>query len=90
MEKGSIILQQKSYQRYKKIAPKHKGGFYYLNCFHFFRKKRKLESHIRVCENKGFCNIIMPSEDTKILEFNQYQKFDQAVFMIYADLACLQ
>ena len=32
----------------------------------------------------------MPSEDTKILEFNQYQKFDQAVFMIYADLACLQ
>ena len=45
--------------------------------------------HIRVCENKGFCNIIMPSEDTKILEFNQYQKFHQAVFMIYAYLECL-
>ena len=28
----------------------------------------------------------MPSEDTKILEFNQYQKSDQAPFIIYADL----
>ena len=24
--------------------------------------------------NKDFCNIFMPSKDTKILEFNQYQK----------------
>ena len=28
----------------------------------------------------------MPSEDTKVLEFNQYQKFDKAPFIIYADL----
>ena len=31
----------------------------------------------------------MPSEDTKILEFNQYQKSDKAPFIIYADLQCL-
>ena len=31
----------------------------------------------------------MPSENTKILEFNQYQKFDKAPFIIYADLECL-
>ena len=31
----------------------------------------------------------MPSEDTKILEFNQYQKSDKASFIIYADLECL-
>ena len=31
----------------------------------------------------------MPSEDTKILEFNQYQKSDQIPFIIYADLECL-
>ena len=31
----------------------------------------------------------MPSEDTKILEFNQYRKFDQAPFVIYTDLGCL-
>ena len=28
----------------------------------------------------------MPSEDTKILEINQYQKSDKAPFIIYADL----
>ena len=28
----------------------------------------------------------MPSENTKILEFNQYQKSDKAPFIIYADL----
>ena len=31
----------------------------------------------------------MPSEDDDILEFNQYQKFDKAIFIIYADLECL-
>ena len=28
----------------------------------------------------------MPSKDTKILEFNEYQKSDKAPFIIYADL----
>ena len=31
----------------------------------------------------------MPSEDTKILEFNQYQKSDKATFITYADLECI-
>ena len=31
----------------------------------------------------------MPSEDTKILELNQYQKFDKVPFIIYVDLECL-
>ena len=31
----------------------------------------------------------MSSEDTKILEFKQYQKFDKAPFIIYADLECI-
>ena len=31
----------------------------------------------------------MTSEDTKILEFNQYQKSDKAPFITYADLECL-
>ena len=30
----------------------------------------------------------MPSADTKISEFNQYQKSDKAPFIIYADLEC--
>ena len=31
----------------------------------------------------------MPSEDTKILKFNQYKKSDKAPFIIYADLECI-
>ena len=31
----------------------------------------------------------MSSEDTKILESNQYQKSDKAPFIVYADLECL-
>ena len=31
----------------------------------------------------------MPSEDTKILKFNQSQKSDKAPFIIYGDLKCI-
>ena len=31
----------------------------------------------------------MPSEDTKILEFNQYQKSDKTYFTLYADFECI-
>ena len=31
----------------------------------------------------------MYSEDTKIIEFHQYEKSDKAPFIIYADLECL-
>ena len=71
------------------VTSKHYGDFYCLNCFNSFGTKNKLQSHKRVCENKDFCNIIMPSEDTKILQFNQYQKSDKAPFIIYADVECI-
>ena len=53
---------------------KNNDDFYCLNCLHFFRKKNKLESDKIACENKDLCNVIISSEDTKILAFNQYQK----------------
>ena len=31
----------------------------------------------------------MPSEDTKILEFNQYQKPDKTSFITHANLGCV-
>ena len=37
----------------------------------------------------NFCNVTLPSEHTKILEFNQYQKSNKAPFTIYADLECI-
>ena len=68
---------------------KNHSDFYCLNCLHSFRTEYKLNSHKKVCENQDFCNIMMPSKDTKILEFNQYQKSDKALFVIYANLKCL-
>ena len=46
-------------------------------------------NYVKKYENKDFCNVIMPSEDTKMLKFNQYQKSDKAPFIIYADLECI-
>ena len=65
------------------VTSKHHGDFYCLNCLHSFATEKY------VCENKDFCEVIMPSEDAQILEFNQYQKSDKAQFIIYAYLECL-
>ena len=60
-----------------------------MNCLRSFRTKKKLESHKKVCEKRELCKVIMLSENTKILEFNQNQKLDKAPFIIYVDLECL-
>ena len=73
----------------REVTSKYYADFFCLNCLHSFRTRSKLESHKTVCKNKGFCNVSMPSEDTKMLQFNQYQKSDQAPFIISADLECL-
>ena len=73
----------------KEITSKHHGDFYCLNCVHYFATKNKLESRKKACENKDFCNVIMSSENTKILGLNQYQSSDNAPFIIYADLECI-
>ena len=86
-EKWHYLAVKKLSALLRGIISKHHGDFYRLNnCFHYFAKENKLQSHKRVCEYKDFCNITMPSKDTKILEFNQYQKSDKAPFITYADL----
>ena len=45
-------------------------------------------NHLRVLENKDICKVIMPSEDTKMLDFNQYQISNKAPFIIYTNLEC--
>ena len=57
------------------ITSKHHGHFYHLNCLHSLAKEKILELHKNVCDRKkkDFYKIIMPFEDTKSLEFNQYQ-----------------
>ena len=68
------------------ILSKHDGDFYCLIYLHSFRTKNKIESHEKVCENKDFHNVVMPSEDTKILEVGQYCKSNETPFIIYVDL----
>ena len=59
-----------------------------MNFCHSFRTNNKLKSHKEVCENKGFCGVSMPSDDTKI-EFYQCQKYSQTPSIIYAVLESL-
>ena len=33
-----------------------------LNCLYSFVTENKLKSHEKVCENKVFCGIVMPSQ----------------------------
>ena len=73
----------------KGIMSKHRDDFSCLNYFHSFATEKKRESHKIVCENKDFCDTLMPSEETKILELNQCKKFDKAPFVIFVDLECL-
>ena len=73
----------------KRITSKFCGDFYCQICFHSFRIKSKLELHKKVCQNKDFCNVIIPSEDTKTLEFNQYQETDKVSIFVYADPECI-
>ena len=60
-----------------------------MNCLPSFRTKNKIETHKKVCGNKDFCYVVMPSEDTMMLKSNRYKKSDKATYIIYADLACL-
>ena len=67
------------------ITSKNSGDFYCFDCLNSFRTKDKLESYKKVCEIKKIFYVIMPSENTKILEFNQNQKSDKAPLIIHAD-----
>ena len=71
------------------ITSKSNGGSYCLNYLHLFRTKNKLESQKVLCKIKHFSIVNIPSEDTKILEFNQNQKSDKATCIIFADLECI-
>ena len=74
---------------WRKITSKHDSYFHCLSCLHLFRTKSNPELHKRICNNKNFCGIVIPSEETKILEFNQYQISDEKLSIVYADLQSL-
>ena len=70
MNKNGIILLPKALL--SGITSKQHCDFSCLNCFHPLATVKEIESRKKVCENKDFCNVIMLSKDTEILELNQY------------------
>ena len=74
---------------FKGITSKHKGDFYYPNCFHSYRTEEKHKKHKKVCENYDYCYVEMPEKDNKVLKYNYGEKSMKAPFIIYADLGSL-
>ena len=50
-----------------------------------FITENELKSHEKLCKNKDFCGIILSSEKSNVLEFNQYINSDKMSYIIYAD-----
>ena len=71
------------------ITSKHHGEFHCLNCLHSFKTANKLKSHEKVCKNKDFCGILLPSEKDNILEFNQYMNSNKMSYIIHGDIESL-
>ena len=65
------------------------GDFYCLNCFHLYRTKNKLEVHKKICENRDYCHVEMPTKDNNTIIYNQGEKSIKLPFVVYADLECL-
>ena len=73
----------------RETLSKHNSDFYCFDCLYSFRTKTKFESHKKLCENNDFCNVVMPSEDAKVLDFNEYRRYDKEPVIIYADVESL-
>ena len=57
-----------------------RGCFLFFYCLKFsqsFRTENKLKCQEKVCKNKDFCLIVLPSIKDNILELNQYNKSDE-------------
>ena len=70
-EKWHYLAVKKPSAFLRGITSKHYSDFHCLSCLHSFKTKSKLELHKELSEQKDFSNAIMPSKDTKTLEFNQ-------------------
>ena len=71
------------------ITSNHKEDFYCLNCFHSYRTKNKLEAHKKICKNRDYCRVEMPTKDNNVIKYNHGEKSIKLPFVVYADLECL-
>ena len=71
------------------ITSNHDGDFYCLNCSRSYRTKNKLKAHEKICENRDYCHVEMPTKDNNVIKYNQGEKSIKLPFVVYADLECL-
>ena len=71
------------------MTSNHKEDFYCLNCLHSNRTKNKLEVHKKICENRDYCPVEMPTKDNNTIKYNHGEKSIKLPFVVYADLECL-
>ena len=71
------------------VTSNHKEDFYYLNCFHSYRTKNKLEVHKKICENRDYFPVEMPTNDNNTIKYNHGEKSIKLLFVVYTDLECL-
>ncbi|KAL6446831.1 hypothetical protein ACFW04_001336 [Cataglyphis niger] len=48
----------------------------------------KLSAHSENCERMNECAIVLPTEEDKWLNFNNYERKERVPFVVYADLEC--
>ena len=66
------------------MIPKGEGWHYFaLNKLSWITNLTNMKKYEEI---KIFPNFVMPSEYTKMFEFNQYQKSDKAPLIIYANV----
>ena len=87
--KVALFCSKKLSTLLRGLTSKHQDDFYCLNCLYSFRTENKLKSQEKVCKNKDFCGIVMPSEKENVSQFNQYMKLDKMPYIIYADIESL-
>ena len=53
-----------------------------------YRTKNKLEVHKKICENRDYCRVEMPTKDNNTIKYNRGEKSIKLLF-VYAGLECL-
>ena len=71
------------------ITSNHTEYFYCLNCFHSYRTKNKLEAHKKICENRDYCRVEMPTKENNTIKYNHGEKSIKLPFVVYTDLESL-
>ena len=68
------------------VTSNHNNDFYFLNCFHSYSTKNKLEEYKKICRSHDYCHLEMPTKDSNTIKSKKSIKLP---FVVYADLECL-